>query len=226
LEQAFSADGSADHLAWRVYLRMMMGVERNPAQSVGIETEVDWLIGEALSLEPSNSLVLAAAAQAHMKVKNNVLSGYEYARRSVAVNPHNPMALDALVAANIFLERFDEAHRIATKARHITTNSPYRHWWEMGCCLTATVTGRLDEALIHAETSHQLAPGFKPPLRYLLALYSRLGDTDRAVAVLEKLRAIEPDFTIERMVQDPKYPVAALQRSKLLTPENFTIFGL
>lgn len=221
LALAFDADGSADHLAWRVYLKMMMNVERNPELAANTEDEIDWLIGEALALEPSNSLVLAAAAQAHMKIKNNVLSGYEYARRSVAINPYNPMALDALVSANIFLNRFEEAHQYALKARFITGNSPFRHWWEMACCITATATGRVDEALVHARTSHELSPNFRPPMRYLIALYSKAGNDQRAFEILQKLVKLEPDFSVTQLLEDPHYPAAALQRSKLFEPDIF-----
>ena len=221
LERAFEMDGSAVHLGWRVFLRMILNVECSQPMGPDEIEEVDAMLDKALALEPHNSLVLAAAAQSHLKIKNSLLSGYEYARRAVSLNPHSPIALDAMVSANIFLHKFEEAHRLALKARHITANSPYRYWWEMACALTATVTGRLNEALLHAETTHQLNENFRPPLRYLAALSAQRGNVPRARYALKRLSEVEDGFSPQRMLTDETYPVAALRRSDLLRQDLF-----
>jgi hypothetical protein len=56
------------------------------------------------------------------------------------------------------------------------------------------MSGRFDEAVRAAEIACAMAPRYRPPHRYLVPLYLRLGDRDKARQAFEKLRSIEPSF--------------------------------
>jgi DNA-binding SARP family transcriptional activator len=81
--------------------------------------------------------------------------------------------------------------------------------------MTSLASGRFDEALRAAEIVRKMAPKFRPPQRYLVPLYLRLGARDKARDALEKLRQIEPTFSLEAM-RATTYPNTLIRASGLL----------
>ena len=217
LASAFALEPRGSYLAWRVFLRVVLMMERQPVCAKTLREEIVFHAAEAMRLEPMNSMVLAAVAYAELLVNGNVAAGYALARRAVGANPANPFGWLALCTSQIYAGNPEQAHQYMLRARRIGSTSPFRHWWDMGCSLTATVTGRLDQAIWLAETAGALAPGFKPPLRYLAALYTRKGDFEAARAAAQRLKEIEPDFMPERLMQDDAYPAAALRLSGIVS---------
>ena len=90
----------------------------------------------------------------------------------------------------------------------------------MGRCLTAALTGRGDEALKLAEAAHALSPEFRPPLRYLTALYAANDRPEAAMRVADRLRRLEPDFSFDRIANDAEYPISPLRWSGLLDSDK------
>ncbi|MBT8454857.1 MAG: hypothetical protein HKO95_18835 [Rhodobacteraceae bacterium] len=221
--QAFERDPRGSYLAWRVMLRVIRQVEQHDGIDIGMPEEIDEFAARALELEPSNSMVLAAASNAAMLVRDDFLAARELAERSVRANPANPFSWDCLGISHLMEGRSESAHRLQLRARHIGQSSPFKHWWDMGCCLTATVTGRFEEARQYAEAAAALVPDFRPPLRYLTAIYANERRTDDAYRVMRRLNTAEPRFSLDRMVNDPDYPAAALKRSTLASKELLQI---
>ena len=127
-------------------------------------------------------------------------------------------AWDAMSMAALYCGNADLAHRAQVLARHIAGNTPFAHWFDMGCASTATTRGAFEDAIYWARKSAAVSPSFHPPLRYLIALYAHSGHMEKAVGIINKLKALEPDFSVDRLLGDDDYPVLALRRSRLLTP--------
>lgn len=217
LEQAFEMDPRAIFLAWRSQLRVIQSVERHLPEGGDAADDIVVFRNRALDLEPSNSMVLATAANASVLVAGDLETGVELARRSLDMNSANPFAWDCLSIALLMHGRPEEAHRHQLRACSLALRSPIRHFWDMGACLTSVVTGRFDLALQLARAASAMAPDFRPPLRYITALHAARGEGEQAAAAMRRLTALEPDFSLRRMVEDPTYPVAALRRSGLLS---------
>jgi hypothetical protein len=97
----------------------------------------------------------------------------------------------------------------------VPAGQPRQMSWTMRCCLTAARSGRYEVALLLGHEAHRLEPAFKPPLRYLAALRYHLGDEAGAVETLAKLKALEPDFTLD-LWRNPEYPIATLRGTPLM----------
>ena len=82
--------------------------------------------------------------------------------------------------------------------------------------MAALLSGRCDEAVQAGEVACAMAPTFRPPQRYLVPLYLRAGKRDHARETLERLRRLEPAFSLEVM-REPSYPSAGIRASGLLT---------
>jgi len=218
-ELAHKTNPRGVYLAWRVMLRVIRVIELHDDAATETMEEVAEFSQKALAWEPRNSMVLAAAANAAMLIDNNMIAARELADRAIAANAANPFAWDCQSIWNLLAGQFERAHTMQLKARAMSSDPRCKHWWDMGCALTATVTGRFDEARHFAESASALAPNFRPPLRYLTALYANENREEDAFNAMNRLQKIESDFSVLRMVDDPTYPAAALKRSSLANRE-------
>ena len=206
--------------AWRAQLRVIQEVERHPGRSGTLADEAAEFAAYAMEMEPLNSMVLAAVANTRLVIDEDVSACNELARRSVGLNPSNPLAWDSLSTAKLYAGQINEAHALAVRAQKISSGSPFGFWWDFGRCLTAALTGRGGEALKLAEAAHALSPEFRPPLRYLTALYAANDRPDAAMRMANKLKRLEPDFSFDRMANDREYPISPLRWSGLLDGER------
>lgn len=216
---AYKANPRGVYLAWRVMLRVIRMVELHDDAATETMEEAAEFSQAALMLEPRNSMVLAAAANAAMLINDDMIAARELADRALNANAANPFAWDCQSIWNLLAGQFERAHTMQLKAHAMSGDPRCKHWWDMGCALTATVTGRFDEARRFAENASALSPNFRPPLRYLTALYANENREEEAFNIMARLQKIETDFTVSRMVEDPKYPAAALKRSSLANRE-------
>lgn len=202
--------------AWRAQLRVIQHVELHNGRSENLPDEARKLAVLAMEREPMNSMVVAAVANTRLVLDNDVNVCMELARRSVRLNPANPLAWNSLATAKLYAGDIGEAHALAVRAQKISSGSPFGHWWDFGRCLTAALTGRKAEALQLAEAAHALSPEFRPPLRYLTALYAADERFEDAQRTAERLKKLEPDFSFERMAKDETYPISPLRWGGLL----------
>lgn len=200
------------HLAWLAFLTTYEIGERRAADPERVRDAAESLIRAAISREPYHSMVLALCSYVRSFVFRDYFTGYDLARRSIDCNRSNPLAWAALGAANFYLGRHEAAREAVLRARAISGGGPYHYLIESLCCISATLTDRLDEAEMYGRLTHHLAPTYTPPLRYLTAIYTRRGEHEKAAEVRKKLLALEPDFSLELM-QERSYPVAALRDS-------------
>ncbi|MBL1438106.1 MAG: hypothetical protein COB08_018130 [Rhodobacteraceae bacterium] len=216
LENAYALDSRGIYLAWRAHLRAIQFVERHSSFEESARLEAEELCHSAMLAAPNNSMVLAAVASARLILNGNVIACSELAQKSIQLNPSNPLAWDSLATAKLYTGENDEAHFCAARAQKLGDSTPYKFWWDMGRCLTSAFIGKRQEALNLAEVSHALSPHFRPPLRYMIGLYAANGEAENALRAVSKLQALEPDFSIDRMVNDMSYPVSQLRRNRLL----------
>lgn len=204
--------------AWLAFLTTYELGERKAIDLGSIRETAESHVRDAIEKEPYHSMVLALCSYVRSFVFRDYFTGFELARRSVECNGSNPLAWAAMGAANFYLGRHKEAREAVLRARRISGGGPYHYLIESLCCISATLTGHLDEAEMYGNLTHQLAPTYTPPLRYLTAIHTRRGELEKAEAVTAKLRKLEPDFSLELM-SDASYPVAALRDSGFF---NFT----
>ncbi|MEO1607229.1 MAG: hypothetical protein AAFU34_18090 [Pseudomonadota bacterium] len=213
LARAFDLEPRGLYLAWRAQIRAIRRVEKHATDPADLVGEGQAFAAQALELEPNNSMVLATVANTMGHLIGNREKSLILARRSVLLNPANPMAWWSLSSANVYGGSADASYRSAVHARSLALLSPHRFWWDNQLFGSAVVLGRLDEATCLAELAHSQNDAFRPPLRYLVALYANAGREEEAVAAAAKLREIEPDFSYERLVRDEEYPASLLQRA-------------
>ena len=202
--------------AWRAQLAAIRHVERQSESSGELRSLSEAQAAHALETEPLNSNVLAAVANARLVFENDLDASSALACQAVAANRANPLAWWAWANATLYGGNADAAYAAAITAQNLADRSTLRFWADFQRSLTAAVTGRTDEAIAYGAAASALAPSFRPPLRYLIALYARKGAMAEAERTSRRLLALEQDFSAERLLSDPAYPVSLMRRAGLV----------
>ena len=211
--------------AWQAQLRVFRMIERHDGTDPAMREQALELCAQAMEREPNNSMVLAVVAYARNALDGDPLASVELAKRSVRINPVNPVAWDSLSIAKLYSGHVAEAHEIAQRVQKMGAMRPNRFWWDMGLCVTAALTGNESLALQMARQASAQAPDFRAALRYVVALSAGRDAPEAAMAAAERLRELEPGFTFHAMAHDPAYPVGALRRGGLLKSDRIRAIG-
>jgi tetratricopeptide (TPR) repeat protein len=206
---------TAIHRAWRAQARVISVIERLAPDPALSGREALEMIDRSLREDPQNALVNAIAAEVALLFEDRPLKAAHYAQLAVDRNPSSPFAHSANAQALAWLGMNHKAHAEALRALRLARALPNQSFWLMRCAVTAVRSGRYKEASHFSELAHQLAPRFKPPLRFLAALRFHAGDQLGARGALLALKHLEPDFTLSLMEKED-YPTTTLQGTPLI----------
>jgi tetratricopeptide (TPR) repeat protein len=216
MEAAWEAEENPVHLAWRALLQMVKAIELPQALKPELHEVAEALTRRAIERDTGNATLQALVAQTRAMLFGDARAAGEAARTAVEENPRNPYALQAMAVARMLAGDGEAAYRTSLLGRAYAERSAFRHWWEAHHATVCVATGRIDEAIRAAEAAAFGAPRLRPAYRYLMSLYAQRGDLGRANDMKEALERLEPGFSIERMLEDPDYPVRTLRRTGLL----------
>lgn len=201
---------------WRAQIAVIQLIERFPGAKEQIIESGMMHATKAVEADPMNSMVLATAANAHALLMDDEVSCEELARLAVRLNPSNPFAWWAFANASLYGGAPDKALDAAQIGARLAAQSPLQFWCDLQVGLAAIQMGKLDVAIRSLESSAALSPRFRPPRRYLLAIYSHLRDSKNAQRITLQLSKIEPDFSPDRFVSDAEYPISLARSANLI----------
>jgi tetratricopeptide (TPR) repeat protein len=214
LANAYEVEPKPVYLAWRAYARALYAGELYDRRSAIEESE--GLARRAIEADPHNATVLALTSHVYGFVLRKWAFAHELAELSVKSNPALPLGHTYLGKAKLELGEHEAGYRETCRGLELSSQAPYRHMLQIAYGLASLATGRFDEALRAAEIICAMAPIFRPPRRYLVPLYLRLGERDKARDAFEKMSLIEPSFSLEAM-REQSYPSNIIRASGLLT---------
>ena len=215
--------GAADHDrsgplidAWMALVCSIRLVERETDDPVQMRARAEEHLNMALMGGTENATVLGIVSQVISFLKFDDLDAYNFALQAVKLNPWNPMAKLALGLAQMRRGRLREGYRTCAEARAYASRLSNRHWWDMSFALAALAQARTQEAIEAAEKALSFDPHFRPPMRHLYALYLNAGQYAKAGRMLERMRALEPEFSLRMMREDPDYPMVTIRSTPLV----------
>lgn len=227
VDQSFAVAHNADprgvYLAYRAFLRTNLIVERKASDPQGLAEEAGEFIRSALRDEPLNGAVNAAASHVSLLLDNNATAARYFATRATEINPANPLGWSSLANALVREERPKEALEASQRALNISRLSKFSYWWEMNASLVSAINQDPKSALEHAVAAHAKSPEFRPPLRYLIALYFHFGKIEAAAEAMDQLKQLEPDFEF-RLFDEASYPTATLRQLPLRSVSKVSSF--
>lgn len=204
---------------WLTILGVIRLMERTTPDPDALRDELTEISANLLRQAPLNSLALAASAYVRLMALGQVAEAAMLAQRSTEINPANSYGWLARGFCALQNDEPKLAHSYMMRGWNLETLSPHRFFWDSVAGVSAVATGQLDLAMRLFETSQSLSPGFRPPARYLLALKAGNGDLVGAGRQRQKLIALEPDFEVRRLIEDPDYPAAMIRKTGILKRE-------
>ena len=205
---------SATGLSMRAHLRYTMIIERKTTDPRTRLDEADAFAAEAIRMAPGNPMALAVASNLH-SWRGDTGGALELARMACRISPDDELAHHALAQALMDAGRDRDAHAALLRA----SVGPLSILGPANLLLRRSAVqirlGRFPEAERLAEAALAHAPDNCASLRFLAALRFYRGDDAGAAEALHRLRALEPDFTLELM-SEPEYPVTTLRTMGLL----------
>lgn len=220
MEAAWEVEENPVHLAWRGLLQMVTAIERPTSGRENLKDLADRLTHHAMERDAANAAgnatIKALVAQTRAMLWGDATAAGLAAKAALAENPRNPLALQAMAVAHMLAGQGEEAYRLSHLGRSYARQSAFPHWWDAHHATVCVATGRTTEAIAAAEAAAFAAPSLRPAYRYLMSLHAHRGDLDRAETMRARLEALEPGFTLDRMLEDPDYPVRTLRQTGLL----------
>lgn len=201
------------YLAARAQIRTIQRVERFSNDIELLEEEAEEFLRKSIEDEPGNSMVLALASNTYGHLMRSADRSLEFAGRSAKINPSNAMAWWALSSSNMYIGNLKSSLNYALRGLNLSRHSQFRFWWEQQAFGAVYALGRHKEALDILKRVHAQNPSYRPPLRYLISLYAHFSMQEDFERAVERLRALEPDFRIEKMINDTSYPASLIHKS-------------
>ena len=216
LGEAYELDAKPVYLAWRAYSRIFYVGEHIHADRRRPIEEAEEYARRAIEADPHNATVLALASYVHSFIFRKYSLGHELAELSLKCNPAHPLGHAFLGRAKSYLGEHRAGCAAIQRALDLSGQAPYRFMLHFFHGIAALLSGQFEEAVRAGEISCAMAPVFRPPQRYLVPLYLHLGERARARGTLERLRRLEPGFSLDAM-RESSYPSTGIRASGLLT---------
>ena len=215
LGEAYELDSKPVYLAWRAYSRIFYVGEHIHADRRRLIEEAEEYARRAIEGDPHNATVLALTSYVYSFIFHNFPLAHELAELSVRGNPAHPLGHAFLGRAKSYLGEYDAGYAATKRGLDLSGQAPYRYMLHFLHGMAALLSGRFDEAARAGEIVCATAPTFRPPQRYLVPLYLHAGKRDQARETFERMRRLEPTFSLEVM-REPSYPSAGIRTSGLL----------
>jgi tetratricopeptide (TPR) repeat protein len=204
LIEASDLYGTPTLSAWRALVKGWRVIERDVDANAGLE-EAFGLARQALDADALDPTALTVAAELS-DIRGGPFDAVDLAQTAVHLDSIDAFAAGGFAKALMRRGANERAHAEALRATRLASGHRDQAWWKMLCCLTAVHCARYDEALRYAKAAHDLAPSFRPPMRFLVGLYFHAGDEEGVVRTAGRLKRVEPDFSAAAL-KDPDYPL-------------------
>ena len=198
-QQALAIDPNYAHamaLAAHCYgWRLIQGWMLNPEEAaLGAR-----LGARAVELGQDDGNVLWLAAHGILYLARDRERAHELVHRSLDLNPNSAAAVTMAGLVEAMSGNSSQALELLQRALRLSPRDP-RGWHTYGAIALAHLTdGRFEEAASFASRALVYNPRFGGPTRILIASLALLGRHDEVAEALERLRNIDPEFSLSRL---------------------------
>lgn len=216
LAQAQSVQARPQLLAWQCLTDLLIRSEvpgftdHSDPDKAGDDAKL------ALSDASDSALVLATLTHPTLHLEGDLDAASALSLEAFERNPGLAMANAAQSACALQRGDIEAAHRFSLRALELGSESITRSWLAQQL---AEVQAHLSDTAAAIGTAHRAlvyAPEYKSPMRLLYGLYLANGQRARARRMLDRLRCLEPGFSMQKVRDDPNYPMQCLHTTRLV----------
>lgn len=210
---ALEPDFAAAH-AWLAYWGLLLLGQGWAPDDAAAAAQAERDARRAITLDPLDALGLTILGHVLAFLHHRAEEGLALHDRALALNPNLAMAWVFSGLAESYLGHHEAALRRLDRYAQLAPCHPHAFFFDAARAVPLLCLGRYAEAAEIGRRATALHDGLSYPYKTLLTALGYLGLTEEAAAVQARLRAIEPDYSIE----------TALQRSPLQRAEDRAIY--
>ncbi len=196
---------SAQAYAWLSFLMTFRIGQRFVDRASTIE-QAQAFARKSLEMDSNSAVALALVGHVH----SFLFGEYDFAsgllEKAIRANPSQVLGWDLYSMLQAYAGNPQTGLKMATWGRHLGNTSPYRYYLDTSRCINAALAGDYETAIAAGEQALRDRPEFNSLLRYLVASHAQLGDARAARTLLDRLKVVEPDFSIGALLES-RYPV-------------------
>jgi DNA-binding SARP family transcriptional activator/TolB-like protein len=163
----------------------------------------------AIVLDPLDARALTIAGHVRAYLHHNLNEAAGLHERALELNPNLAMAWALSAITWAWLGDADEAERRNRRYKALSPLDPLAFFFDSVFGMIHLLRHEYEAAASVGRAVTQLNPSFSGGYKPYLAALGHLGHDQEAATVLRRLRAIEPDFTIERFLSKTGLDTAA-----------------
>ena len=183
---------------------------RDTLAAINVELE------KARQLAPGDAMVYGVSANVRAVLFEDYSQAVTMSTSALRAQPNNVFATQAMTLCRFNAGAHDAAYRMSRDNQIVAAATKYGAMCNLHHALLCLKTNRADEALAASRAAVHAVPNYRAPSRQLVALYAANGLIDKAIATVTALSAVEPEFSIERLFNDPEYPANTLRETGVL----------
>jgi tetratricopeptide (TPR) repeat protein len=219
---ALEPDGSfahSWHAAWYVML-IRQGWAADPIQAGARAVD---LAERAIVLDPHSAGAFSTAGQVRAFINRDLPAAEALHDRALELNPNLATGWALSAITQILLGNLKEAERRYNRYKELSPLDPYSFMFDGLFGVIHLLKGDYQSAMTVARTITQLNPSNSAGYKLYLAALGHLGRAEETGIVLRRLRAIQPDITIERCLS--VFPLAR-QADRDIFAEGLRLGGM
>ena len=206
---------SSSVYAWLAFIRTFRVGQRFNAYDSTIIEEAQFYARKALELDANNSIALALVGHVH----SFLFCEYDYAaglfERAIRINPAQPLGWDLYSMLLCYAGQPEKATAMANWVQNLGFYSAHKYYFDTTKCISAALAGDHAAAISAGQEALKVRPGFNSVLRYLAASHAHRDEMEMARKCVERLEAVEPNFSIESLRAN-RYPLLNTAGGKML----------
>jgi len=193
-------------LGWAAHWHMThvgQGWTRDPEKTLQIAEELSL---KALKSDPENAEAMGYYAHT-CSWKKDFPAALHWFDRALRLNPNLPVVWALSAVAHCYVGDYEEALRRMDRYRELAPFDPYFGFYETIDAIAHLMARNYQTAVTIGRRVAKANPGFVNASKPLIAALGHLGKADEAKPYIEKLREIEPNFTVRS--HGETYPFAS-----------------
>lgn len=192
--------------AWLAFIQTFRVGQRYDLPDGKIVEKAQAYAFKALESGPDNAVVLALVGHVHSYMFGEFDLAAGLFEKSIRLNPAMPLSWDLYAMLYCYTGQPEKGEAMSHWVGELGAFSRYKYYFDTTKCISAALAGNHRLAIAAAQEALRARPGFNSILRYLVASHANAGEVDDARHYLDRLRQVEPDFSINDL-KESRYPL-------------------